>query len=1246
MILKKLTANGFKSFADRTEFTFGAGITCIVGPNGCGKSNVVDAIKWVLGEQSAKSLRGKQMMDVIFNGSGTRKSSGMSQVDLTFDNSDGALPIDAAEVVVTRRLYRSGESEYLLNKQGSRLKDIRELFLDTGVGVGAYSLIEQGRVDVLLQANPADRRHIFEEAAGISKYKVRKKEAQRRLERVDQNLLRVQDVVEEVEKRLRSVKLAAGKARNYQDYTQRLRELRSRYALSEYHVLRTTQDALDTETAKLSDEATGFRTEISNNEAKTSEANVRIGDLEGEVSQTESRMLTVQSQISAREERKAAAERRVGDQTDLLHRSRERLAGFDDQVGSLDSRLGEQQEAASVIEADLEKVQDELAELQEKDRTCAHELNESRTRLEDEKAGILDLVRRTSHLHNEIQGLNLQHESLTEQKSKLDERDAAIATELAEGVARQGQFRDRVRDIDQLINDQKSKLEETRARAGDASERRSALIDQHAAAKEYRSGLESRRELLDEMDRKHEGLLAGAREILERRDEATKLAAGCEDQPVLGVSELEESPEQSAFSGQLSVVGGEQSGDDGEQAAPVDSPPEGPQPFDYVLGAVGEIFDADVAHASMVEAALGDYQRFLVVASRSRLFEDREILAELSGRIQAFCLDCVSPTMGGPDLSGHEGYIACLLDWVHYPHQCLKLAKYLLGRTFVVESLAHAERLSVIDPVARFVTMEGIVWEADGRVGLGSLGSDTGLISRRSELRELARELEEVEQRIVDLADAVKQSESEVDHLEDLQQTLRTAIYEANTERVEAQSQLSSVEEVVHQLSEERPLIASEVSILVSRLTETREKETAGRQNLTDLEQRNTESERAIEELQAAIDDLTARRSEIGERLTSARVRVGELTQRRSSVSEAIRELQAARIQLQTDRDKASNDVVEAQRRIDQSREQIEEAHRTLEELSAENRELTTQSATLRGERDDLRAAVDQYAADARRLRSVLEETESCLHEREMKLQEIRVRREDLTTRIADELSVDLEAQYEDYEPDEEADWPAVEEEIEALRGKIERLGNVNLDAITEQADLEERLKFLVGQMEDLRSSEKQLRDLIVKLNHESEQRFLETFEAVRGHFSALFKKLFGGGKAEVSLTDPNDILECGIEIMARPPGKEPQSISLLSGGEKTMTAIALLLAVMRSRPAPFVLLDEVDAALDEANNIRFNHVIREFVKESQFIVITHSKRTMAIADVMYGVTMQEAGVSKRVSVRFGEEQEQQPAVA
>ncbi len=1193
MILKKLAATGFKSFADKTEFAFDRGITCIVGPNGCGKSNVVDAIKWVLGEQSAKSLRGKQMQDVIFNGSGGRKSSGLAQVDLTFDNSDGTLPVDQTEVVVSRRLYRSGESEYLLNRKPVRLKDVRELFLDTGVGVDAYSVIEQNRVSAMLEANPLERRGILEEAAGINKYKVRKKEATRRLERVNQNLLRVQDIVEEVEKRLRSVKLQAGKARNYEAYTQQLRELRSRFALSEYHRLVLLRDDLDKQAGEHADEATRIRTELSNNEAKTSDANVRNVELEKEIQANEGSLLTAQSQVTGAEERIAAFERRIVDQENLLARSQDRLAGFDGQMQALDEQLAAVEQQTAEIEQQIETVHADQQRVQADDTATAHKLNEKTAALEELKETIIELVRRQSQLQNELNSFDVQSQSIGDQKTKLATRSEEIDRELGTARGKREETAARLDQLNQRIEDKNARLEETRARIAEVARQRANLLDQLSSAKEYRSGLESRRNLLEEMDRKHEGLLAGAREILERRE-------------------------------------ADESG----------------TTFDYILGAVGEIFEADVAHAGMVESVLGPYETFLITTERARFLADREALGELTSRVRAFALDAVPASIAGPDLSQQPGFVARLRDWVTVPENCDALANYMLGRTYVVESVEAGMQMSALDPQARFVTMSGVVIEADGRVSVGSLSSDTGIISRRSELRELAREIEEVKTRVATLTEQMERSESEVSGLEEEQQSLRSAVYDLNTERVETQAALQTLNTNIENLEQEGPLVRSEIETLDNRLKEIAEQREDRTGTLKIIDQRHLEGEQQVGVVQSEIETLATQRREIGEQLTALRVQAGELTQQRAANADRSRSLKANRVQLEADRSKAEHDVTEARERIEQSQKQIEQTTQELEALKQTSSELQHRGMALRQERDSIRDAVDQFVKDARRLRSELEKVEAELNERRIKLQEAKVRLEDLVSRVADELHVDLAQQYESYEPDEEEDWPAVEAEINDLRQKIDRLGNVNLDAIREQEELEERQKFLSEQLADLRESEKQLATLIDKLNKESEERFKETFAAVSKHFTALFKKLFGGGKAELVLQDPNDVLECGVDIMARPPGKEPRNISQLSGGEKTMTAIALLMAVFRSRPSPFVLLDEVDAALDEANNMRFNNVVKEFVELSQFIVITHSKPTMSMADVMYGVTMQEAGVSKRVSVRFDDHPDTQSAVA
>jgi chromosome segregation protein len=1199
MFLKRLTCHGFKSFADKTDFDFMPGVTAIVGPNGCGKSNVVDAIKWVLGEQSARSLRGRQMMDVIFNGSGTRRSSGMSQVDLVFDNVDHLLPCDQTEVTVTRRLYRSGESEYLLNNQACRLKDVRELFLDTGVGVDAYSIIEQGKVDLLLQANPAERRLIFEEAAGISRYKARKKEAIRKLERVEQNLLRLADIVEEVEKRLRSVKYQAGKARSYQGYAARLRELRASFSLAEYHRLTQRDQELSSRITEYTDRATQLRTDINKAETSAAQHDSETLRLDGEIRDAEQQLLMIMAEITANQERITQSRQRIEEQARARARAQSRLFAEQRRAASLVEQIDGEVRAAEEVEGQLHARQELVDSLHKQDQEMSKELASLQAQLDDEKAGIIELLRRTAKLHNDISTLDLHRENLTEKKGQLTARDAVIREELGRLLQQKAQIEARSQEIQSLLTAQMQRLEEKKAEARRLDSTRAELEAELSTTKEHRSGLLSRRQLLSDLDQRHEGVDAGVREVLDRK---TEDAAG--------------------------------------------------EAFGYVRGMVADLISADVAHATLIEAALGEADQHLVVTDSTRFLADGEFFAGLKGRVHAICLDRLPPLVNDRDFSEQPGFVANAIDLVQYPEDMERLARHLLGKTVVVQTLDDALRLSALIPSAhRFITLAGQVIEPDGRISVGPAGTRAGLISRKSELREIDHQIAEVEQRIAILTDRRARMSAEAEHLSNVQQELRTAIYEARTAEVETNAALTSNTEAVSRLTHEQPLIAGEVESLERQIAEAMERSSASQASLKELEEQNAQREAHVQRLNDRIDLLASQRSGLAERLTEARVQAGQLVQKRASLVESLRALRDSHRVSVDAVNNARTEAEDCSHRLDQLERGILTAESRLAELFLAKEERSREALARRRTRDQIRQDIERLSAHAKQCRSELEEAESQLHTVQMEHQEVRVRRDELVTRVRDELQIDLAEQYASYEHTEQ-DWAAVESEIADLRQKIDRLGNVNLDAIAEQQELEDRATFLTKQRDDLTTSKKQLEELIERLNAESRERFKQTLEQVRVHFEELFRKLFGGGKADILLERPEDgsepdILEAGIEIQARPPGKEPQSISLLSGGEKTMACIALLLSIFKSRPSPFAILDEVDAAMDEANNERFNRIIREFVTQSQFILITHSKRTMSVADIMYGVTMQEAGVSKRVAVKFEDDSpETESAVA
>ncbi len=1188
MYLKRISIHGFKSFPDRVDFEFARGVTCIVGPNGCGKSNVIDAFKWVLGEQSAKLLRGRQMTDMIFNGSASRRSSGMAHVDLYFDNSDRTLSIEYDEVCISRKLYRSGESEYLVNNESARLKDVRELFLDTGVGSDTYSIIEQGRVETLLTSSPTERRAIFEEAAGIGKYKARKREAERKLDRTQQNLFRVNDIVEEVQKRLRSVKLQAGKARNFQVYESRLRELRAGYSLAEYHRLTESVERLKTDADGASDQSTAFRTNIDRNEAEGSNLATTATELGEELSSTEQDLLRARSDIATHEERIDAAQKRIREQQAGIDRVDTRIEQLATQNQQYGAQLEEALAESDSIQEQTSAIDSQTHELSAEERRLDRSVTESRAALADEKDGLVDLVRRATHIRNEIARLDSHSENLKATQSRLGERDAAIRTELEQHLHRKGTLESRRREVTGLIEAETERLRQKSAEAQELEERRSALAASLGTAREERSAVGSRLQVLAELERKMEGVGAGVRTLLEQK------AARPEDPALAGV-----------------------------------------------CGMVGDLFEADVKYARLIEAAIGNLDQHLVLADSSVFLNNAAIFENLPGRLTTICLNRLPPVINEHDLDDHSAFVANAADLVRAQEPYQRLVKHLLGKTVVVKTLDEALAMGRDDLSGRrFVTLAGEVVEPNGTVSIGPPSSRAGLIARKSERRDLGTQLERIEEHARSLEEELNRAAAAATHLKEVQEELRVAINEASSTKVEATAALESVNDAVHRLTREQPLIAGEVATIERQLEEASERASKSEATVGELDAKNEEHEHAVATHGQRIEALTVELDRARHALTEVRIASAKLATRRASVADSVNHLRHGIETADEAVAAAERERIEARLRVEESEERVLSAQQRLDELASDAERLEAGVIQLRRRRELVRVESEELAARTRTMRTQLEEVESRLHAIQLERQESTVRRDELTVRVKDELDIDLVEQYENYDHSEQ-DWEQVEAEIADLRQKIMRLGNVNVGAIAEQVELETREEFLATQWKDLEDSRKQLEDLIGRLDEESITRFITAFETVRENFRELFRKLFGGGKADVVLENPDDVLESGIEILAKPPGKELQRISLMSGGEKTMTAIALLMSIFRARPSPLALLDEVDAALDEANNARFNQIIQEFLDRSQFLLVTHSKRTMAIADHLYGVTMQEPGVSARVSVKFDRDGDQ-----
>jgi len=1191
MKLKKLILSGFKSFADRTEFEFDAGVTCVVGPNGCGKSNVVDAFKWVLGSQSAKSLRGMEMMDVIFNGSATRKPCGMAEATLVFDNTHGVLQIDLKNdgqsiatdtVSITRRLYRSGLSEYLINKAPCRLRDIKEMFMDTGVGVDAYSLIEQGKVEVFLQASQDERRSIFDEAAGISKYKARKKEAMRKLERVEQNLLRLNDILQEVEKRLRSIKYQAGKARNYQTYCEQLKEMRSLHFLAQYHTLSAGRGNLSARLDAATDGLSAVTVRIDQLEAAGSASEVEAVDLERAARDLQGRIASLGGQITTCQQR-----------GDMLTA---RLKELDEQILSA---LGRSEELEAKIEAalcqqaqrevQLRQLQQSGTDLEDRYKTArelcaAGELQRThlQAQLEDAKTGTIDLFRRTAQLHNEINGLGIRRENLHGQRHRLTGRAAQIEDSLAAALTEKAQVEAKLQDVMGGLAESTRRLDETREASRRVHDGQQQLSRDLSDARERRSGIQSRVQALGEMQDRLEGVQAGVRHVVEAR-----------------------------------------------RAGKVTS----------IRGMIGEMIETDMAQAALVEAALAGADQQLLADSFEKLAAEAPVFREILGKnssVEVLCLDRLEPLCSDLDAASCPFVLGRVIDYIRYEPNLAPLMWRLLGQTLAVETLDDAQRAAEqLGAGCRFVTAGGEVLEPDGRVRFGAAGRAAGVITRRSELAELQAAQVRLDELIEQLEGRCASARNEMQHLDELQQGLRTAIYEANTQRVQCQSRIDQLDEQVGSLRREQPIIAGDIECLAAEIEATVRAEHDARRKADELEDLNRRRQEETARLEKDIEDARLRQQEVTDQLTEMKVALAAVQEKKRSAREAMdaaaRSAEAMRHDLDNDRKQIELD---RQRKADAA-EAIEKTAREVDTLYAQQQTLGTEFDEVEQSRFGLSGKLDEIKVLLAERRKQHAAEAELVNQIKIELGEVDVRIENLISRAAEEMSMDLLVLSQKYRHDDQRDWQAVENEIRQLREKIERLGNVNLDAITEQDELEKRHEFLGGQIKDINESHHQLQNLILRINRESREMFIKTFEEVRGHFQVLFRKLFGGGKADIQLINPEDVLESGIEITARPPGKETRTLTLLSGGEKTMTALSLMFSIFKCRPSPFCLLDEVDAALDEQNTERFARLVAEFIDTSQFLVISHAKRTMAMADVLYGVTMQEPGVSKRISVRF-----------
>jgi len=1183
-MLKALELAGFKSFADKTRFEFPPGITVIVGPNGSGKSNIVDAIKWVLGEQSVKSLRGQEMADVIFNGSGTRRGMNSAEITLTLDNANHLLPIDTPEVHITRRVYRSGEGEYLINRTPGRLRDIRELLSGTGMGTQAYSVIEQGKVDVLLQSSPRDRRMIFEEAAGISRFKLKKIEALRRLERVEQNLLRLRDIVTEVENRLRTVRLQAGKARRYKEYADRLQELRTQVALVDWRRLSDRLCGLESELQSLRDQRDAAVAAAEAVEARLLETDTKTSDLSDAIHQSEVHIAANRERIAADESTIEHERTRHDDLEQEVARHRRQLVALSARAGDLRQQLQETVAAVEAAEEEHRQVGLRVVEGERALTEVMSRLDHLRGENQQRRTAYVDQMRAAAALGNDISGLESQvaAASASQQRSqnRLDDLDRplqALTADLEELRRQRQQLTERVRQYETSLEAANDQLAQLQTQLATRQEELAGLRQRHTGAAE-------RAAVLEELQHRHEGLSAGVKEVLDA----------------------------------------------------VRNDPAGP--FRGVCGLVADVFQVSVEVAPLVEVALGQAAQHVVVAA-GELWEYLQSQSQrFTGRVGFVWLDGpeAAPAESDVDLEGRPGVLGRADRFVETQPRFARLAQRLLGTTWIVEKLAHAIQLSrFIGPGPSFVTLAGELLTGDGTLVVGPRHATTGLISRRSQLRALKTQLAQWEGKIQETAAAAADLERKIAQQQQQVQARSAEHRQAVEALAECRLRITAAEERRVQLDAQRAVLEAELRAAAAQHDAAAARLVEVAAERRQLDAVLAEMETQLAEVNQQIDRLEADRQVHDRETTQTKVDLAKSEERLRNFHARLRQFEESGQERRRAIAEGREQLHECVRRAEAASWNILRAEAEIAELYLRKEAFAAETIALVNQRESLRQQHAELTDQSQKLRAKVRKIEEKVHAQDLAANEVRLQRSGLADRLREDYGIELSALEGDASDENHHQREDVQQEIDDLRRKLANLGNVNLEALDELKELESRHETLSGQYNDLAGAKSSLEKIIGKINADSRRLFADTLETVKGHFQTLFRDLFGGGQGDILLEEGVDILESGIEIVARPPGKDLRSISLLSGGEKTLTCVALLLAIFRSHPSPFCVLDEVDAALDEANIDRFTQVLQDFLAWTQFIIVTHSKKTMTCANTIYGVTMQESGVSKQVSVRF-----------
>ena len=1197
MRVKELELSGFKSFVDRVKLNFKPGITALVGPNGCGKSNVIDAMRWIMGEHNARHLRGNKMEDLIFNGSETRKSTGMAEVSLILSNNGngngkskgngngngngnghGSSLGSASEIMVTRRLFRSGDSEYLINKIPCRLKDIVEIFLDSGVGTRSYSIMEQGKVDYILSLKPDERRILVEEAAGISKYRSRKKEALSKMQSTRNNLFRLKDVLNELQIQMKGLDLQVKRLKRYRNIKEEIKEIDLQLASTRLCSMRSDQETFQKELTRCRDEEIRISTEKNTSESLVEKSRLELTELQRKLAQLQQDSYQIKNDIQNQENSRQYNERDLCNTFDLIKRNDQNLAEIESDLKKIDAEIVDKKSEFEQIEAGIQSLQQSFQSSSETLQVSRNSLNDIHEQLEQEKKNITSVAYEKTEVKNAILLNKRLQEEIRIKLQKLRDEKQTCETSLAELEKNKLLLE---KQLDELIvqrEDKEKQIESLRQKIEDLSR-----------------DLHERNQCVNEMKDRIASVSA-------RLDSLRELQTGME-----GFSE-----------GVRMVMNPTEQDDPG---------------LNGIVGLFADIIETSSEHELAVEAALDRKLQSVIVQTPEDGLKVIDYLKnQKNGRITFIPMTLKAENT--QDLSSREGLP--LLSVITTKPEFQPLAEVLLADVLLVENIDQGlkiwERSQKNFTIA---TRDGEIIDPRGIVTGGSIiGAGSGILKRNREIREFSEQLQILEEQFLVLKAEREKTE------QNLQQA-RQAYEKLSAEKQELDIQL--VQEKTKEEQAEKDLLQEKEKYRLLTFEESESSDTLKtHQNELELQlSKESVLNRTEEEKQILLGRLVENEAGMKEGLaesesqnTELRIDLAQIQQKRENVVNNSNILAERKSSSLSKISFLKNDGVGYREKTEILAQKIEGSKVTLQQLLENGRLLDEKIAAEQKSVLTLEEAVQTHERNLKELRTGWEEIEPRVHDTELKLSNISIHLEHLDKEILDKYGLSFDElppppESDSFNEDESA------ERLEKLKKRLENIGEVNLGAASEYEELDKRLQFLTSQEEDLLSSIESLQKVITKINRITKQKFLETFNDINGHFKKLFPLLFNGGKAYMQLTDENDLLETGIDIFSQPPGKKLQSLDLLSGGERALTVIALMFGIFLTKPSPFCLMDEIDAPLDDSNIGRFIDHLHDMAERSQFIIVTHNKLSMQAADSLYGVTMEERGVSKIVSVEL-----------